>query len=1102
MATQVAIEDLETWLSNQPVNAVDTPYEIEITGLTTSNYTDIRTALINNLTKYVDLSETELPVGITSLTSCYSGCKNLIYAPTIPNTVITLENTFNHCENLKESPVIPDSVSDMRLTFNFCKALEEAPELPTNNSLTQLYYTFQYCSSLTGAPVIPDSVTDIGGMFNLCTSLEIPPVIPDGVQNMTEAFNGCTSLAQAPVIPDSVLNMNLAFYGCTSLEEAPAIPDSVINMRQTFFGCTSLEIGYISSEVERLQSCYEGCSSLQTIKMKSIDPSTISTYYSDVFKGCSNLSEFYTDTPYELKEWLTAIYTVSTDNIPVNPSTLTYKLLSSLVEFSITDLSNELSALSATPLATPFNIKVTGLTPDDVRTSGITGSLGNILKRNSSKYVDLRETVLPVVNTLDTSFHECRNLVYAPQIPEGVTELYRTFMTCQRLVETPNIPNSVTKMDRTFMGCSKLTTIKNLPTNLTLLNSTFYGCTLLTEIPEISESIETFSECFSGCTSLVTWKQKKAISPIIYNSCFRSCSNLVNIISDEPYELKEWLTTIYNDSTSNFPNDPASCNYYLYSSPDEPSEIPIGNLDNELATLNANTVSTPFNIKVTELTSNNLSTLKTSLTDNGTKYVDLHTTELPSVTSLDNTFENCTTLIEAPETPVTVTSMQSTYSGCTNLSEIPDVPSTVTSLEGIFNGCSAITEVPDLPSVTSYQNVFNGCINLEDVSNIDLTGAITLENAFKNCSSLEAVPEIPDGVTDLDSAFEGCSLIETVPSIPASVTSCSRAFYNCSSLEEISSFEVPLSVLETNAENCFYGCSSLTKIGVPSSDITEQSEWHVMLLDFGQSTVQGRVYDKQGNYVTIPETTITKDKLTLPIITDELLFTASLATADLYELISKMISYGYGYFNKPVIAPDKKSFILQADDPDNFVTNLDMGGGGTDIEVYPSEQAIIDDLANLEVGDIVASDDPNENETIAILNAKIQELEEKVEADDTYSETEVKTNKVWIDGKPIYRVVRHVWEGISPVSGYTWNSSNSTYTGQFTTNADVITDISALLRVWNGTKNLWSRQCGQGWNSAPNIIWQGNNEVYHNMSSSYGSNNSVYIIIEYTKTTD
>lgn len=49
------------------------------------------------------------------------------------------------------------------------------------------------------------------------------------------------------------------------------------------------------------------------------------------------------------------------------------------------------------------------------------------------------------------------------------------------------------------------------------------------------------------------------------------------------------------------------------------------------------------------------------------------------------------------------------------------------------------------------------------------------------------------------------------------------------------------------------------------------------------------------------------------------------------------------------------------------------------LPIYDSEQDIIDDLANLEVGDIVASDDPSESETIATLITKVQELEEKVE---------------------------------------------------------------------------------------------------------------------------
>lgn len=46
------------------------------------------------------------------------------------------------------------------------------------------------------------------------------------------------------------------------------------------------------------------------------------------------------------------------------------------------------------------------------------------------------------------------------------------------------------------------------------------------------------------------------------------------------------------------------------------------------------------------------------------------------------------------------------------------------------------------------------------------------------------------------------------------------------------------------------------------------------------------------------------------------------------------------------------------------------------LPIYDSEQDAIDDLANLEVGDLVATDDPSESETIATLIAKIQELEE------------------------------------------------------------------------------------------------------------------------------
>lgn len=72
------------------------------------------------------------------------------------------------------------------------------------------------------------------------------------------------------------------------------------------------------------------------------------------------------------------------------------------------------------------------------------------------------------------------------------------------------------------------------------------------------------------------------------------------------------------------------------------------------------------------------------------------------------------------------------------------------------------------------------------------------------------------------------------------------------------------------------------------------------------------------------------------------------------------------------------------------------------IPLYPTEQDLLDDLANLEVGQIAGTIDPAESELIGVLIQKIQALENG----EKYSTEEVKTNKkvlinnVW---KDVYR---------------------------------------------------------------------------------------------------
>ena len=78
------------------------------------------------------------------------------------------------------------------------------------------------------------------------------------------------------------------------------------------------------------------------------------------------------------------------------------------------------------------------------------------------------------------------------------------------------------------------------------------------------------------------------------------------------------------------------------------------------------------------------------------------------------------------------------------------------------------------------------------------------------------------------------------------------------------------------------------------------------------------------------------------------------------------------------------------------------------IPLYPTEQDLLDDLANLEVGQIVGVIDPAESELIGTLIQRIQALESKLESDDVYSTDETLTGKTLvINGveKPIYRKV-------------------------------------------------------------------------------------------------
>lgn len=101
---------------------------------------------------------------------------------------------------------------------------------------------------------------------------------------------------------------------------------------------------------------------------------------------------------------------------------------------------------------------------------------------------------------------------------------------------------------------------------------------------------------------------------------------------------------------------------------------------------------------------------------------------------------------------------------------------------------------------------------------------------------------------------------------------------------------------------------------------------------------------------------------------------------------------------------------------------------------------------------------------------------------DIYSTSEVKTNKVWIDGKPIYRQVQKLKSGVSVDTGHwvpTWGLSF----------VDVDTVTYAIYI--------------QGHKCAPAVIEGTGAQDYVNVLGTTGNtDNNSYMIVEYTKTTD
>lgn len=710
-------------------------------------------------------------------------------------------------------------------------------------------------------------------------------------------------------------------------------------------------------------------------------------------------------------------------------------------EVAFSDLDTWLQNQPVNTPSTPYVLKITGLTASDVGEASEPRALGWVLNNNNQKYVDLSETQLPNGENqeLDSTFYECETLIKPPLLPSGVSYLSSTFRNCSNMIDAPVIPDSVITMDYTFHRCESMVNAPAIPSGVTSMYSTFFGCKMLNNAPFIPEGVMNMIVTFSGCESL----QKPALFPNgveNVDGCYQDCTSLEykaiipsSVISAsncyENVTTNNWGGTEeqVSDFLSTFLSATATDSELyvidaveesgIYNIIDTIYAVSIENLSDLLESLEDNSTNNPYKIALINLTTTNISDIQSNLISNATKFVDLRYTTLPSGPNVDNLFYYCVNLVYGPVFPSGITSMTRTFIYCSNLKESPEIPSSVTSMMYTFEDCESLIVPPAIPNgVTDITEIFFNCESLEIAPSIP-SSVVTMDYAFVR-TKIKTGPYISEGVESMNQSFVGCTSMLSIPNVPSTITEGSSAFSGCTELVSIDRFAIPLATLKNNAdfENMFADCGALERVGYT---VSEAEDWHVFRLKVSSGNydeVEGKVYDREGNSVSIPTTTVTLGTLTMPVLVDELWFPPSnMADADIDEVIEEVIACRYSYFNKMVVNPNKKSFVLYADDPDEVITNLNIGG--TDITVYDTLAQANADLPNLSEGDIIGTEQGGDGVTDVIAEGEMRAVTSNAVANAlSYSTSETLTGGIWTDGKPIYRKVIPINNTLSSMS--------------------------------------------------------------------------------------
>lgn len=460
---------------------------------------------------------------VVSMEGTFTNCRNLVKAPSVPDTVKNLSHSFSHTK-ITQAPVIPRGVTNMQFAFEGCELLTNGPKIP--DTVTNMDGTFSQCKKLTTAPYLPNSVTQMRFIFYGCVELKESPAIPIGVKDLTSAFEN-TKITKTPYIPNGVLNMTSTFANCRFLQELNNIPNTVTALDKTFMHCYMLKnVPEIPSSVLTMQETFENCNALSgnikinaNLENQSKCNLCFANTQNQIHLIQGNNVQDITITHLLLSA--THGNVLAEGYVPHGAKYFSYKTQQTInYGYKMPKYSQNEDAYTAEEYTYFYSASEKGWSvniwiPDKAKRKIFSPILESI---NGAK-----------VKIMDKTFEDCTSLTVAPEIPVSVFSMKNTFGGCTSLVEAPDIPNGVIYMDATFYGCTSLTEVPIIPISVKNMDSTFDGCKSLMKAPIIPTDVVSMVSTFKGCTSLKGTVIINA-NPNFYNGCFEGAGSSAGCI--------------------------------------------------------------------------------------------------------------------------------------------------------------------------------------------------------------------------------------------------------------------------------------------------------------------------------------------------------------------------------------------------------------------------------------------------------------------------------------------------------------------------------------------------------------------------------------------